>query len=191
MKLGKCLTKITDINKLYLEKVIDKGDIVVDATMGNGYDTLFLCRLAEENGQVIAFDIQEKALEATRKLLAKEGMEERARLVLDSHVNMGKYVQEDSVDGICFNFGYLPGGDHALATQPETSKKALKVGLELLKKGGVMSLCIYSGGDTGFEEKEVLMNYIKELDERKYVVIVSSYYNRKNNPPIPVLIIKK
>ena len=111
--------------------------------------------------------------------------------MLDSHVNMGKYVQEDSVDGICFNFGYLPGGDHALATQPETSKKALKVGLELLKKGGVMSLCIYSGGDTGFEEKEVLMNYIKELDERKYVVIVSSYYNRKNNPPIPVLIIKK
>ena len=168
-----------------------KGGFYIDATMGNGYDTLFLCRLAEENGQVIAFDIQEKALEATRKLLAKEEMEERARLVLDSHVNMGKYVQEDSVDGICFNFGYLPGGDHALATQPETSKKALKVGLELLKKGGVMSLCIYSGGDTGFEEKEVLMNYIKELDERKYVVIVSSYYNRKNNPPIPVLIIKK
>ena len=77
------------------------------------------------------------------------------------------------------------------SVKPETSKKALKVGLELLKKGGVMSLCIYSGGDTGFEEKEVLMNYIKELDERKYVVIVSSYYNRKNNPPIPVLIIKK
>ena len=34
MKLGKCLTKITDINKLYLEKVINEGDIVVDATMG-------------------------------------------------------------------------------------------------------------------------------------------------------------
>ena len=191
MLRAKYINKVTEVNKIYLEDIVKEGDVVVDATMGNGYDTLFLCRLAEENGQVIAFDIQEKALEATRKLLAKEGMEERARLVLDSHVNMGKYVQEDSVDGICFNFGYLPGGDHALATQPETSKKALKVGLELLKKGGVMSLCIYSGGDTGFEEKEVLMNYIKELDERKYVVIVSSYYNRKNNPPIPVLIIKK
>lgn len=54
-----------------------------------------------------------------------------------------------------------------------------------------MSLCIYSGGETGFEERDILLAYLKSLDEKKYLVIVSAYYNRKNNPPIPVLIIKK
>ena len=39
----------------FLAEIINKEDIVVDATMGNGYDTLFLARLAK---QVYAFDIQ-------------------------------------------------------------------------------------------------------------------------------------
>lgn len=79
----------------------------------------------------------------------------------------------------------------SLATKPESSKNAVIEGLRLLKKGGVMSLCIYSGGETGFEERDTLLAYLKSLDEKKYLVIVSAYYNRKNNPPIPVLIIKK
>ena len=53
-----------------------------------------------------------------------------------------------------------------------------------------MSLCIYSGGDSGFEERDALLSYLKTLDSRKYLVILSSYYNRPNNPPIPVLIRK-
>ena len=112
-------------------------------------------------------------------------MEQKARLILDSHENMAKYADEASVDGICFNFGYLPGSDHSLATKPESSKNAVIEGLRLLKKG------IYSGGETGFEERDTLLAYLKSLDEKKYLVIVSAYYNRKNNPPIPVLIIKK
>ena len=139
----------------------------------------------------LAFDIQKQALESTRALLKSEGMEQKARLILDSHENMAKYADEASVDGICFNFGYLPGSDHSLATKPESSKNAVIEGLRLLKKGGVMSLCIYSGGETGFEERDTLLAYLKSLDEKKYLVIVSAYYNRKNNPPIPVLIIKK
>ena len=108
-------------------------------------------------------------------------MEQKARLILDSHENMAKYADEASVDGICFNFGYLPGSDHSLATKPESSKNAVIEGLRLLKKGGVMSLCIYSGGETGFEERDTLLAYLKSLDEKKYLVIVSAYYNRKNN----------
>ena len=53
-----------------------------------------------------------------------------------------------------------------------------------------MSLCIYSGGDSGFEERDALLDYLKQLDTKKYLVILSSYYNRPNNPPIPVLIQK-
>lgn len=53
-----------------------------------------------------------------------------------------------------------------------------------------MSLCIYSGGDTGFEERDTLLSFLKALDSRKYLVVLSSYYNRPNHPPIPVLVRK-
>lgn len=103
---------------------------------------------------------------------------------------MDKYVGSGSVSCIVFNFGYLPGGDHALATKAETSIQALSVALSLLKKGGMISLCIYSGGDSGFEERDQILAWLKELDPHKYLVIKSDYYNRPNNPPIPVLVIK-
>lgn len=177
-------------HELFLMQAVP-GGTYIDATMGNGHDTLFLCQLAGEEGHVIAFDIQKQALDATEALLRKENMEQRATLILDSHENMAQYANASSVDGICFNFGYLPGSDHSLATKPRSSKNAIIAGLELLKKGGVMSLCIYSGGETGFEERDTLLEYLKSLDEKRYLVIVSAYYNRKNNPPIPVLIIKK
>lgn len=185
------LYQITEwCHELFKTQVISGGNYV-DATMGNGHDTLFLCELAGETGRVTAFDVQQQALDATEVLLVKNGMKDRARLILDSHVHMDKYEETETVDGICFNFGYLPGGDHHFATKADTSVAAVEKGLNLLKTGGVMSLCIYSGGDTGFEERDCLLEYIKNLDDRKYVVIVSTYYNRKNNPPIPVLIIKK
>ena len=104
---------------------------------------------------------------------------------------MDEYAKEESVDVICFNFGYLPGGDHAIATKTQTSLEAIEKGLDLLKHGGMMSLCIYSGGDTGFEEKDAILRYIKELNPKRYTVIVNEYYNRENNPPIPVFIFKR
>ena len=94
------------------------------------------------------------------------------------------------MSAIVFNFGYLPGGDHAIATQPETSIRAVSQGLELLKPGGIMSLCIYSGGDTGYEERDALLPFLKRLDSRKWLVIVSSYYNRRNDPPLPVFVVR-
>lgn len=167
------------------------GGNYIDATMGNGHDTVFLCELAGETGHVQAYDIQPQALKSTAKLLEERNFTDRAELFLESHIHMAEHAKEESVDGIYFNFGYLPGGDHDLATKADTSVKAIEEGLKLLKKGGVMSLCIYSGGDTGFEEKDCILEHLKNLNPKKYVVIVSTYYNRENNPPIPALIIKK
>ena len=168
-----------------------KGGLYVDATMGNGNDTVFLCELAGEAGEVFAFDIQKQAVEATQKLLEEHGVTTKYHLILDGHENMDHYIPEGKVDVICFNFGYLPGGDHAIATQASTSIIAIQKGLELLKSGGMMCLCVYSGGDTGFEEKDCILNYLKELAPKKYTVIVNQYFNRGNNPPIPIFIFKK
>ncbi len=162
----------------------------IDATMGNGNDTLFLCELAGETGHVLAFDIQEEAVTATSALLKTHGYEKRATLVKAGHEHMDEYAGENCADVICFNFGYLPGGDHHIATKLLTSITAIEKGLCILKSGGMMSLCVYSGGDTGFEEKEGILEYLKKLPAKKYTVIVNEYYNRKNHPPIPVFVFK-
>lgn len=183
-------SKITDWCHAMIGSLAQKEGTYVDATMGNGNDTLFLARLAGERGRVFAFDVQKDALHRTKELLKEYEMTERVRLILDGHEHMDQYVEKESADVICFNFGYLPGGDHSIATEPETSVEAVAEGLRILKKGGVMSLCIYSGGDTGFEERESLLGFLKGLSPREYTVIAQEYYNRKNNPPIPVLVFK-
>ena len=122
---------------------VQEGGTYIDATMGKGRDTLFLCEMAKETGRVLAFDIQEAALCATDRLLKEQGVRDRAELYLDSHVHMDRYMPPESADGIYFNFGYLPGGDHRLATRGDTSVKAIDAGLSLLKKmKGLKCFCL-------------------------------------------------
>ncbi|MGI6070147.1 MAG: class I SAM-dependent methyltransferase [Blautia sp.] len=182
--------QITEWCHHFIKEQITPGDLCIDATMGNGHDTELLCRLAGEKGCVLAFDIQPLALENTKARLKNAGVPENYHLLLDSHTHMDRYAKPDSVSCITFNFGYLPGGDHTKKTLPHTSIAAVEQSLILLKKGGLLSLCIYSGGDSGFAERDALLQYVKELDCKKYLVIRSSYYNRPGHPPIPVMIIK-
>lgn len=182
--------QITQWCRHFIEDHVSPGDICIDATMGNGYDTLLLSQLVGPEGRVFAFDIQEEALVNTQKRLDSAAACQNYTLLLESHIHMKDYAKEASVSCIIFNLGYLPGGDHSKATKASTSLQAVCQGLSLLKKGGLMSLCIYSGKDTGFEEKETLLEYLKTLDSRKYLVICTQYYNRPNHPPIPVLIIR-
>lgn len=181
--------QITEWCHHFMREHVQEGDICIDATAGNGNDTQLLCELVGENGKVYAFDIQKEAINNTRERLEKANLLKRAELLCESHTKMKQYVNEE-VSCIVFNFGYLPGGDHNLATKKDTSIMAIHEGLDLLKKGGIMSLCIYSGGDSGFEERDAILEALKELDSKRYLVILSSYFNRPNHPPIPVLIVK-
>ena len=184
-------TQITQWCARFITEQVQPGDICIDATMGNGNDTLLLCSLCQETGHVYAFDIQEQALAHTRQKLRNADVPTNYTLLLESHANMDHYVQPDSVSCIVFNLGYLPCGDHAKATHASSSIEALTKSLSLLKKGGLISLCIYCGGDSGFEERDAVLSWLKNLDSHKYLVIRSDYYNRPNNPPIPVLIIRQ
>lgn len=182
--------QITEWCHHFIKEHVKPGDTCIDATAGNGNDTEFLCRLVSNDGAVLAFDIQQTAIEATQKRLSDAGLSHIGRVIKDSHANMAHYARENSINCIVFNFGYLPGGDHAIATQAVSSIAAIQTGLPLLVKGGLMSLCIYSGGDSGFAERDALLTYMKTLDPRRYMVIVSEYYNRPNHPPIPAFILK-
>ena len=172
----------------FISEHVKEGSTCVDATAGRGRDTLFLCRLVGKSGSVFAFDIQDDAIKSTQKLLNDSG--ENATLILNCHSKMDQYLEENSVDAIMFNFGWLPGGDHTKFSHGDTSCLAIEKGLNLLKIGGVMSLCIYCGKETGFEEKETLLSFLKSLDQKKYSVLLTDYINRSGNPPIAVLITK-
>ncbi|UKI15110.1 MAG: class I SAM-dependent methyltransferase [Clostridiales bacterium] len=103
---------------------------------------------------------------------------------------MTKYAESDSVSCIVFNLGYLPSGDHSVFTHAESTIKAIEGGLGLLKKGGLMCVSVYYGGDSGYEERDALLPYLKTLDSSKYQVLKLDFYNWTNDPPFPVFIIK-
>ena len=174
----------------FLSEAVCKGDICIDATAGRGRDTAFLCELVGENGRVLAFDIQEDAIESTRELLNNKGFANCAELILDSHANMELYAKAGTVQGICFNFGWLPGGSHSVFTRAESSIAAIEAGLRLLRVGGRMSLSIYYGRDCGFEERDALLEYLPTLDNMRYTVLICDFANRPNNPAIPIMIIR-
>ena len=181
---------VTDWCHRFLSQQISPGDLCIDATTGNGHDTAFLASLVGADGQVIGFDIQQSALDAAGKLLRAQGLIDRVRLVLDSHEHIDQYAIPGTVSCITFNLGYLPGGGHAIATKAATTLPAIAAGLPLLKKGGLMTICVYQGGDTGFEEHDAVLRYLSTLDSKTYLVIASTYLNRPNHPPKPVLVIR-
>ena len=181
---------VTDWYRQFVRTQVQPGDLCIDATAGNGNDTALLCQLTGPTGQVLAVDIEEKALSSARRRLDALGLSDNCRLILDSHEFMGNYAAPESVSCITFNLGYLPGSDHRTSTHATSTLRALASGLSLLKPGGLMTVCIYSGRDTGFEERDAVLSFVRTLDSRKYLVIQSEYVNRPNHPPIPVLILK-
>lgn len=182
---------ITDWIHQILSLYVKEGDWVIDATAGKGKDTLFLNRMAGISGKVFAFDIQKEAIDAAKELIKQEGIPESVEFILDGHEHMDQYVEQGTVSAILFNLGYLPGGNHRISTKKETTVDALKKSLKLLKSEGMLCVCIYSGADTGFEEKEAVLEYIKSLPAREYDVICNSFMNKPNHPPLPVFIRKK
>lgn len=171
------------------QTVINRGDTVIDATMGNGYDTLFLAQLVGEEGRVYAFDIQELALQRTRERLEQAGLSNRCQLILDGHQNMDNHVGEP-VKLVMFNLGYLPKGDHSIGTRYETTREAIEKALRLISDDGLVIVVVYYGGDSGFEERDQLLLFLKALDGRKYSVMKTEFINQLNCPPLLIAIEK-
>lgn len=177
------------ISHKYLELVVKTGDKVIDATCGNGNDTLFLSNLVGENGKVIGFDIQDAAIENTKARLLEFGSFNNATIIKSGHENMKDYV-DFPVKAVVFNFGYLPKGDHKIATRPETSIAAIEAAMDLIVPGGIVMMVLYYGGDSGFSERDALLDYFKTIDHKKFAVLSHTFINQPNCPPIAVCIEK-
>lgn len=174
----------------FLKDRVLPGSFVIDATAGRGRDTAFLCRLVGPSGKVLALDIQQDAVDATNTLLHKNGYQNFAQAICASHADLDRFAAVGTVDAVMFNLGYLPGGDHSLFTQSSVSLPAIRIALDLLRPGGVMTVCIYHGGPQGEEEKEHLLSFLQTLNPKHYTVLVTGFPNRTGSWPIPVCIIK-
>jgi predicted methyltransferase len=171
----------------YVRMLVGEGDRVIDATMGNGNDTLFLAGLVGPQGRVFAFDIQEQALNRTRERLEKAGVLDRCQLILDGHEHMDRYL-EGPVKLVIYNLGYLPNGDHSIGTRAPTTIAAIEKSLSLISPDGMVIVVIYHGGDSGFEERDALLDYFNQMDCRRYTVMKTEFVNQINCPPILICI---
>ncbi len=174
-----------------LSRLICPGDVVVDATMGNGGDTAFLCRLVGEEGRVYAFDIQQDAVDRTRTRLQEEGLLSRAELICASHAQMEEYVPENAgVHAVMFNLGWLPGGDHAVTTKQDTTLQAVKAAQNIIVPGGLVSICIYPGHEEGKRERETLLAYCSSLPVQQWNVLLQIFANARDDTPLCIFLQK-
>lgn len=177
----------SDICDFYIQALVAPGDTAVDATVGNGNDTLKLSNAVGKDGLVYGFDIQEKAIEAAK---GQDYKYDNVKFFKESHADMDKFVREQ-VKAVVFNLGYLPGGDHTISTKCETTLPALEKAMALLVPGGAVIAVIYRGGDSGFAESDSVVEYIKSIDYKSFNVLFFDYINRPKNPPMVCVIQKK
>ena len=183
------LERVLQYAQTLLKSAVDEGDIAVDATAGNGHDTLFLAQLVGDDGFVYAFDVQKQAVDATLHRLLDNALEHRALVLKDGHENVAKYVNKP-VAGAIFNLGYLPGSDHEVITRPNTTIQALESLLKLLKIGGIIVLAIYHGHEGGKEERDEVIRFVSELPQKYIHVLRYEFLNQKNDPPFVIALEK-
>lgn len=176
----------TALMHLLLKDFIHSNDICIDATCGNGFDTLFLAELIKD-GKLYAIDIQDVALRRTADKLMQKNLQHRVELIHDSHESFPKSIKENSVKAIVYNLGYLPGSDKKVVTNKETTLKSLQNALPLLKREGAIFLMLYTGHPQGAEEADHVLVWAKNLPGNQYQVLRMHLVNKNLAPELIVI----
>lgn len=169
-----------------------ENGIFIDATAGNGHDTLFMAQHIDTSSKILAFDIQENAILQTRQLLQNNDLYEKVTYILDSHTHILNYLGEnDLVRLAIFNLGYLPGSDKKIITTPSSTLEAIHILLSKLEKKGKIIIVSYYGHDGGLEEKNSVEKLLSSLLQKEWTVLKYQFINQINCPPICYVIEKK
>ena len=179
--------QITQWCAAFIRQQVQEGDFCIDATMGNGNDTLLLSQLCGESGKVLAFDIQEQALVNTQERLEKLGLQ-HVQLILDGHQHVDQYVE--TLKAAIFNLGYLPSADKSVITLPATTIEAMEKICARLEKGGRMAIMIYYGHEGGDIERDAVLDFVSQLPQKDYTATIYRTLNQVNQPPFLVMIEK-
>ncbi|MDP4119092.1 MAG: class I SAM-dependent methyltransferase [Bacillota bacterium] len=177
------MIKLLEMAKFFLTKAdIPSDGVLADFTMGNGHDTLYLCRLVPM-GMVYSFDIQKEAVENTAKLLKEEGIS-NAKLIYDSHAELEKYIP-GKINAGMFNLGYRPGGDKKIHTMKESTIKAITAAIKKLVPGGILVVSVYPGHEEGRLEGQLIEETLCDYDKKDYSIVE---YKLINSPDSPFII---
>ncbi len=176
------LSKPLQMAQEIVKSTVKTGETVVDATLGNGHDALFLALLVGEDGQVFGFDVQQAAVEASNQKLLGAGVRES---VFQFHCKGHQHFEEvvhGEVAAVMFNLGYLPQADKAVITTAETTLPALVLSLESLRLHGVVTIMCYPGHDGGDVEAQRVLEWTRELPRENYRVFQYGMVNAPNAP---------
>lgn len=174
-----------------LEERLKEGDVVVDATLGRGNDTLKIAKIIGNSGKIFAFDVQESAIDKSKDLLFLNNISsQNIYLINDSHERVLDYIDE-KVDFAIMNLGYLPGSDKTIHTQARSTIAFIKSIINLLGPSGTLVISFYPGSQIGKNEMDKVMDYLKKVDQKLYNVYHINFINQINNPPELVVLEKK
>ncbi|MDW8565293.1 MULTISPECIES: class I SAM-dependent methyltransferase [Staphylococcus] len=184
------LERILPFTKTLIKQHTHDESIVIDATCGNGHDTLFLAQHVT-NGCVHAFDIQEAAI-----LNTQQKTKDFNNVIIHqaSHSEVKKYIPAEShgvVDAAIFNLGYLPKGDKSVVTLPNSTIAAIEAIFDILSSEGIIILVIYPGHEEGKIERDAVINYLKNFNQNKAHVLQYQFINQQNDPPFICAIEKR
>ena len=190
---GVLAISLTERAHKYVSEVLGPGDIAIDATMGNGYDTLFLAGIVGHYGKVYAFDIQPAALENTRRRLLNHGMDKQVELVLGGHEDLLAFVPihvSNRIKAVMFNLGYRPNSDKRIITSVTTTLVALGVAVKILAVSGRITVVAYTGHRGGGEEADAVKTFVKSLFVHDFRITWETPEIKGRNPPRLVVIEK-
>jgi glycine/D-amino acid oxidase-like deaminating enzyme len=179
---------LTKLAHTIVRRAIRGGDTVIDATAGNGNDTLFLALSVGASGQVIAIDLQAAALQSTQASMEANGIQGVQLLQADHGETLSRLAGESmQVKAVMFNLGYLPGGEKDRTTSPRSTVQAIKAGLRLLSAGGVMTVIAYRGHPGGKEETHAVEEVARQQEAT--VMSVDIIPGSEDNNESPVLFV--
>lgn len=188
------LERVLQFTRSLMKKAIEPGDIAIDGTVGNGYDTVFLATLVGEAGHVFGFDVQDVAIKTTKERLRESHLLDRVTLYAHGHERLARTIDEKftgKITAAVFNLGYLPGSDKTITTTPITTIAAIEQLLDIMAAGGIIVLVVYHGHEEGARERDALLKYVSQIDQEFAHVLQYQFVNQQNNPPFILAIEKK
>jgi len=168
-----------------IDKHLTTGEMAIDATTGNGHDTLYLAKQVGITGKVFGFDIQQQAIESTDSRLKSENFTNNIKLFHCSHNQIQHCIPTEfhgKIKVIMFNLGYLPGSDKSIITQADSTLSALEQAIKLLVTSGVMTIAAYPGHSGGDTETNAIEQWHQQLDCKQYHV-KTIYSSEKQTAP--------
>ncbi|MGR9043924.1 MAG: class I SAM-dependent methyltransferase [Gammaproteobacteria bacterium] len=176
-----------------VQRHLQPGEIALDATVGNGHDTLFLADRVGASGHVYGFDIQAAALASARLKLERQELHTRVTLSCDSHARIAEVIPAHHcghIKVIMFNLGYLPGSDKTVITRTESTLAALNAAIKILAPNGMITLLTYPGHAGGDEETGAVHSWSLKLNDRQFSVAVIHGVEQKDTSPRLIVIEK-